>query len=91
MSWLGRVARMGEIGNKYEFAVSKPENRIPVQAWFVNSSGSGYRPVAAFCEHGNEPSGSIEGWEFIDYLTITISFSNSPTLKMETAHPPKRQ
>jgi hypothetical protein len=27
-----------------------------------------YRPVAGSCEHGNEPSGSIKGWEFRDYL-----------------------
>jgi hypothetical protein len=28
------------------------------------SSGSG--PVAGCCEHGNEPSGSIKGGEFVD-------------------------
>jgi hypothetical protein len=26
----------------------------------MNSAGSGYGPVAGFCEHGNEPSGSIK-------------------------------
>jgi hypothetical protein len=25
--------------------------------------------VAGFCEHGNEPSGSIEGVEFLDCLS----------------------
>jgi hypothetical protein len=57
---------MGKIRNKYEFVVNKPEKRRPIQSWCVNSSGSGYRPVAGFCEHGNEPSGSIKGWEFLD-------------------------
>jgi hypothetical protein len=30
----------------------------------VFSSGKG--PVVGFCEHGNEPSGSIKGEEFLD-------------------------
>jgi hypothetical protein len=29
-------------------------------------SGSGYGPVAASCQHGNELSGSIKGGEFLD-------------------------
>jgi hypothetical protein len=28
--------------------------------------GSGWVPVAGTCEHGNEPSGSIKGEEFLD-------------------------
>jgi hypothetical protein len=31
----------------------------------MDSSGSGKRPVAGSCEHGNEPSGSIKGKEFL--------------------------
>jgi hypothetical protein len=27
---------------------------------------SGYAPLAISCEHVNEPSGSIKGWEFMD-------------------------
>jgi hypothetical protein len=30
----------------------------------LDSTNSGYRPVAGSCEHGNEPSGSIKGEEF---------------------------
>jgi hypothetical protein len=26
------------------------------------------------CEHGNEPSGSINGWEFFDYLSKHTDF-----------------
>jgi hypothetical protein len=32
----------------------------------VDVSGSRYGPMAGSCEHSNEPSGFIEGWEFID-------------------------
>jgi hypothetical protein len=35
--------------------------------------------VAGFCEHGNDPSGSIKGEEFLDYLSDCWSFKkNSP-------------
>jgi hypothetical protein len=34
----------------------------------MNSSGSGQGPVADCCEHGDEPSGSIKGGEFLDQL-----------------------
>jgi hypothetical protein len=32
----------------------------------LDSSGAGYRPVAGYCEHSNEPSGSIKRGEFLD-------------------------
>jgi hypothetical protein len=32
----------------------------------VNSSGSGQGRMAGFCEHGIEPSGSIEYWEDVE-------------------------
>jgi hypothetical protein len=35
--------------------------------------------VAGCCEHGNEPSGSIKGGEFLDWL------SDSQLLKKDTA------
>jgi hypothetical protein len=34
----------------------------------LDSSSSGQRPVVGFSEHGNEPSGSIKGGEFLDNL-----------------------
>jgi hypothetical protein len=34
----------------------------------LDSSGSGQGLVAGSCEHGNEPSGSIKGGEFLHYL-----------------------
>jgi hypothetical protein len=30
--------------------------------------------VAGFCEHGDEPSGSIECGEFRDWLSVLLSF-----------------
>jgi hypothetical protein len=32
----------------------------------LDAPGSGQGEVAGFCEHGNEPSGSMKGGEFID-------------------------
>jgi hypothetical protein len=36
----------------------------------LDSSGFEQGPVAGSCEHGDEPSGSIEGGEFLDMLYI---------------------
>jgi hypothetical protein len=34
--------------------------------WYgLDQSGSGYRPVDGYCEHGNEPSVSINYWEVL--------------------------
>jgi len=35
----------------------------------LDSSGSGWGAVAEFSEHGNKPSGSIKGGEFVDHLS----------------------
>jgi hypothetical protein len=35
----------------------------------LDSSGSGQGPVVGSCEHGNYPSGSIKGGEFLDYVS----------------------
>jgi hypothetical protein len=32
----------------------------------LDASSSGKGPVAGFCEHGNEPSGSVKGGLFLD-------------------------
>jgi hypothetical protein len=34
----------------------------------LDLSGSGYGPVEGFCEHGNEPPGSIKCWEVLEQL-----------------------
>jgi hypothetical protein len=35
--------------------------------WYgLDRSGSGKGPVEGFCEHGNEPSGSIKCWEVLE-------------------------
>ena len=34
----------------------------------MDRAGSGYGQVAGTCEGGNETSGSIKFWEFLDYL-----------------------
>jgi hypothetical protein len=35
----------------------------------LDSVGLGFGPVAGCCKHGNEPSGSINGGEFLDKLS----------------------
>jgi hypothetical protein len=35
----------------------------------LEPSGSGHGPVAGSCEHGNQLSGSIQGGEFLDWLS----------------------
>jgi hypothetical protein len=35
----------------------------------LGASGSGYGPATGSCEHGNEPSSSIKGGEFLDQLS----------------------
>jgi hypothetical protein len=32
----------------------------------LDTSGSGHGLVAGSCEHGNEPSGPVQSWEFLD-------------------------
>jgi hypothetical protein len=39
----------------------------------LDSSSSGYGSVTGFCEHGNEPSGSVEGGEYLRYLSALIA------------------
>jgi hypothetical protein len=35
----------------------------------LDATGSGQGPVVGSCACGNEPLGSIQGKEFLDYLT----------------------
>jgi hypothetical protein len=43
------------------------QNRYNILIFQISfSSGSGYGPVAGSCEHGNEPSASTKGGEFLD-------------------------
>jgi hypothetical protein len=35
----------------------------------LDSSASGWGPVAGSCEHGNGPSGSVNGGEFLYHLS----------------------
>jgi hypothetical protein len=40
----------------------------------LDSSGSGKRPVAGFCQHTNEPSSSINGEKFLDQLIVLLAY-----------------
>jgi len=39
-----------------------------LEGYGLDFSGSGYRPVMGCYKHSNEPSDSIKGGEFIDWL-----------------------
>jgi hypothetical protein len=39
----------------------------------LNSSGSGWEPVAGPCVHGNGPLGSINDVEFLDQLSVLLA------------------
>jgi hypothetical protein len=77
MRWAGLVARMGE---DY-ILVWKPERKRPLRrqdvggwildrmGWYgLDWSGLGEGPVEGFCQHGNEPSGSIKCWKVLEWL-----------------------
>jgi len=40
----------------------------------LDSAGSGKGPVAGFCEHGDEPSGSINKAGYCSTSWVTMSF-----------------
>jgi hypothetical protein len=46
----------------------------------LHSSGSGYGPLGGYCEHSNEPSGSVKGEKFLNSL-VTVSFSRRTLLR----------
>jgi hypothetical protein len=67
--------------NAYTIFFGKPEGKRPMCRWEDNiridlmevsvarcgldSSDSGWRPIAGCCEHGNATSGSIKGGNFL--------------------------
>jgi hypothetical protein len=67
---------MGAKRNAYRIMLGKPEGKRPLErrrhrwedkGWYVpDGSGSGQGPVRGYCEHGNEPSGSIKCWEVLE-------------------------
>jgi hypothetical protein len=71
---------MGEIRNAYKILVEKSEDKRPLgirrrrreddiridKETGLDSCGSGWDPVAGCCEHGNDPSGYINGEEFLN-------------------------
>jgi hypothetical protein len=51
------------------------ENRDP--GGELDSAGSEWDPVTGFCEHCNEPSGSVKKEGYLITSRVTISFSNN--------------
>jgi hypothetical protein len=48
----------------------------------LDSCCSGWGPLAGCYIHGYEPSNSINGGEFPDYSSVTISFSRKTSTKL---------
>jgi hypothetical protein len=70
------------MGNAYNILVGKPDGKRPLgrhrHRWEDNIKsilGKEGRKLrigtsgSVGCENGNEPSDSIKGWEFLDYLS----------------------
>jgi hypothetical protein len=89
MRWAEQLVRMGEIRNAYKILVGNPEGRRPLGRSSyrlednVGKVWTGFillriGTVAGCCEHGNEPSGSIKGGEFLGspyyFQKVTTSF-----------------
>jgi hypothetical protein len=49
--------------------VRKGPRKKGLEFFGLDSSGSGYEPVAGPCEHGFRTSGLIQGGEFLDKLS----------------------
>jgi hypothetical protein len=77
---VGHEARLGKMRNMYKILVRKSDGMRPLrrptgtgqdkrmgsgEGYGLNSSGSGYEPVAGSCEHSNEPLGSVKGGNFL--------------------------
>jgi hypothetical protein len=59
---------MEEKRNAYRILVGKPERSWRHRrGWYgLDRPDSGYGPMEDSCEYGNEPSGSIKCWEFLE-------------------------
>jgi hypothetical protein len=64
MTWADQAAGIGKMKNVYKRHHS--EDPDVEGTCGMDASGSGYGPVTGSCEHGNEPSGSTKGGEFLD-------------------------
>jgi hypothetical protein len=80
MKWTGHVARMAERRGVYRVLVGKLEGRprgrwednVKTDLQKVRCGGMDWIELAQVgtCECGNEPSGSIKCWEFLDWARI---------------------
>jgi hypothetical protein len=52
---------LGRCRGRWENNIRMDLREIGAGRCGLDASGSGQRPVAGFCEHGNEPSGFIKG------------------------------
>jgi hypothetical protein len=53
----------------------------------LESSDSGWEQVVGFCEHSDEPPGSVKGREFLDYLSDCSLSKRTPLHGIRVAKP----
>jgi hypothetical protein len=89
MRWAGHVASVRGKRNAYRILVGKPEYKRPLgrprRRWVDNIKMDlreigWYGLVEGSCEHGNEPSGSLKCWEFLEWLHNWQLLKKGPAL-----------
>jgi hypothetical protein len=67
--WKNQKRPLGRCSCRWEDAIVVDHREIGLGGdfdWIFGVSGSGQRPVAGSCEHGNKPLGSIKCWKFMN-------------------------
>jgi len=54
----------------------------------LDSSNSGKGPIAGYCEHSNEPPGSVKSGKFVDYLRDSYYMESQPRISRLELSPP---
>jgi hypothetical protein len=75
--WAERSGSKRPLGRprcRWEDNIKTDFRKIRINGSELDSAGSGYGPVAGFCEHGNEPSGSIGRRDILDKLSDSQLF-----------------
>jgi hypothetical protein len=63
--------------------VFRSSSWCPIRSFFTILFSLSLHIVDRSCEHGNEPSGSIKGGEFISWLAVWLSASQEGLCSME--------
>jgi hypothetical protein len=56
---------VGRCGHRWEYNIRMNLRENRMGSCGLDFSGLGWGPVVGFCEHSNDPSGSIKGAQFL--------------------------